>query len=125
MIAAGPLESLERVSIEEFLDHLVGVELLKPVDRARILAFSKETGMSPCRVITHLGLLRESILARLLSEQLDLPLLAGDTYPDEPVQERPNRLSYLLSNGAMPIAVDEHAVSIAVTDPFDAVVPNA
>jgi len=105
------LEALSNVLIER------GLVDDKTLDRARRVA--AETGQRLDAVLTQLGLVSERGLAESLSAYLGLPLVAADRYPEAPLLGDRLKPRFLRKVHALPIAVDDSRLVLAMADPLD------
>ena len=95
----------------------------RSIERGRRVA--AETGQRLDAVLVRLGLITERGLAQALAALLGLPVVPPARYPTEPVL--PERLGarFLRQARALPIAVAEGRLALAVVDPLDAFTPAA
>ncbi len=98
---------------------LVGAGLIEPGELERARRVAADSAERLDRVITRLGLVPERRLAERLARLLDLPLAGPDDYPDAPV--RPEQLSarFLAGAHALPLALTDDGLALAMVDPFD------
>jgi general secretion pathway protein E len=108
-----------------FLGHLISKGHIKSKDGERILTFVGESSTSLVGAITQLGMLAERQLALLMSEFLDLPLVAPPDYPDRPALSDGPSLRYLKKHGIVPIRLTDASVELAVINPFDLSISEA
>jgi general secretion pathway protein E len=87
------------------------------IERARRLA--AETGQRLDRVLIQLGLASERGLAEALASLLGLKLAAPDRYPAKPLFPANLRPRFLRSARAIPVALDNGTLVVAVADPLD------
>jgi general secretion pathway protein E len=109
----------------QFEDLVVAKGLVPPDAFARAKLVQAETGDAFDAVLMRLGLLSEDVLARSAAEAAGTPLLRDGDLPEAPplLEGVPPR--FLRSARAVPVAVGESGVDIAVADPFDTYVPRA
>jgi general secretion pathway protein E len=95
----------------------------KTVERARQVA--KENRQSLESVLVRLGLVGERGLAEAYAAMLGLTLVAADAYPAEPVA--PDRLKpgFLRDARAIPLAMHDGTLVLAMADPLDRFTPAA
>jgi general secretion pathway protein E len=89
----------------------------KTLERARRV--SSETGQRLDAVLTQLGLVSERGLAESLSAFLGLPLVTVDRYPEAPLLVDRLKPRFLRKAHALPIAIDDGRVILAMADPLD------
>ncbi|MDH3241969.1 MAG: ATPase, T2SS/T4P/T4SS family [Alphaproteobacteria bacterium] len=78
-----------------------------------------ETGDRLDVVLTRLGLASEQAIARALSQELGLPLVAAADYPKAPVLEGRLGVQFLRRARALPLDATDGAVVLAMADPLD------
>lgn len=100
-------------------DYLVRQRQLdaKGLERARNLA--TESGNRLDTILTQLGLLSERALAEATAKLLDLELAAANQYPPSAILPERLRLKFLRKARAVPIALDDQTITIAMVDPLD------
>jgi general secretion pathway protein E len=103
-----------------FLEHLVASRYMKAKDLERVTTYANEGFMSPIVAVRHLGLMPERQLAQLLSEFTGLPVVEPHHYPEVVPIAEPIGIRYLKKSGVLPLSSSEHAIVLAVTNPFDA-----
>ena len=93
------------------------------IDRGRRVA--QESGQRLDLVLLQLGLVTERGLAEAYATLLGAPIAGPARYPEAPLF--PDRLSprFLRTARALPLAVDDQVVSLAVTDALDEYTPQA
>jgi general secretion pathway protein E len=106
-------------------ERLVAQGRLSPRDVERALLAQAEMGDLFGRVLVKLGLVSESDVARVLSEQLAVPLLAAADYPETLPAVDGVALEFLVSNNLVPISVTEQEVTFAAAVPQDPYVAKA
>jgi general secretion pathway protein E len=106
-------------------ERLVAQGRLSPRDVERALLAQAEMGDLFGRVLVKLGLVSESDVARVLSEQLAVPLLAAADYPETLPAVDGVALEFLVSNSLVPISVTEQEVTFAAAVPQDPYVAKA
>lgn len=96
---------------------LVGAQLITHAQLAEALLQQSASGKRIGNLLVELGAVSERDLSRILSQQLDIPLidLAQEVIAPEAVALLPESMAR--GNVAIPVAVDEDGVSIAVADP--------
>jgi general secretion pathway protein E len=87
------------------------------LDRGRRLA--DESGKRLDVVLSQLGLVSERALAEAKARLLRLDTVSPRDYPTTAILPDRLRLKFLHTSGALPIALDERTITIAMTDPLD------
>lgn len=100
-------------------DILLEQDKVSARDVERTLLAQAEMGDLFGRVLVKLGLVSEADVARALSEQLGLPLLAVTDYPEEPLLPEGLAREFLVSNNVVPIAIGEQQAIFAASVPQD------
>ena len=96
----------------------------RAVERGRRVAL--ETGQPLDNVLIQLGLLTERDLAESYAAFLDLPIARPERYPHEqPLFSERLQLKFLRQARAMPIALEQDHLVVAITDPSDRFTPAA
>jgi general secretion pathway protein E len=95
----------------------------RAVDRARRAA--DQSGGRLDRILLQLGLVSERDMALGYAEFLGLPLASADLYPDEPVLADRLGARFLRDIHAVPLAVADDVVTLALRDPLDGFAPAA
>ncbi|MCU7933983.1 MAG: type II secretion system ATPase GspE [Candidatus Thiodiazotropha sp. (ex Dulcina madagascariensis)] len=99
---------------------------LSPQDHARAEGFVRDTGEGEAETLIHMGLISEPDLAKTLSEIYALPMVAdAGEYPDEPVHSQAIAFRYLKAMKAIPLAMEESRVVVAVADPGQVSIADA
>ncbi|MCU7924255.1 MAG: type II secretion system ATPase GspE [Candidatus Thiodiazotropha sp. (ex Dulcina madagascariensis)] len=99
---------------------------LSPQDHARAEGFVRDTGEGEAETLIHMGLISEPDLAKTLSEIYVLPMVAdAGEYPDEPVHSQEIAFRYLKAMKAIPLAMEESRVVVAVADPGQVSIADA
>lgn len=92
------------------------------IDRAtlsRASAAQANTGERFDLVLTRLGIIPESRVAKLLSEFFSLRFIEGNQLPGEPIQQADLPPSFLKKHLILPLSMDDRELNVAVADPFD------
>ena len=89
----------------------------RDIDRA--LLAQREMGERIGQVLIKLGLVSELDMIQALSQQLDIPVLLGPDYPEEPVSLPEIPDIFLLSNGVVPVSRTDDSVVFAASVPQD------
>ena len=95
----------------------------RDIDRA--LLAQREMGERIGQVLIKLGLVSELDMIQALSQQLDIPVLLGADYPDEPVSLPEIPEIFLLSNGVVPVKRTDDSVVFAASVPQDSYLKKA
>lgn len=82
-----------------------------------LLLQQKESSSRIGEILVRLGFVSYSAVARALSIQGNLPLLAADQYPEFPVLEECISTRFLRETATLPLAEDAEMVAIAMADP--------
>ncbi len=96
-----------------------GVIDQRTLDRARRAASETSTRLD--RILTQLGLVSERSLAETLAQLLSLPVATAADYPQEPLFVDRLKPKFLRHVRAMPIAMDNDRVTLAMADPLELV----
>jgi general secretion pathway protein E len=95
----------------------------KGLERGRRLA--AESGGRLDAVLTQLGLISERALAEATAKLLGLKLAAPQDYPKAALLPDRLRLKFLRKSRAIPIALDDRTVTVAMADPLDSFAVSA
>lgn len=99
---------------------LLAAGKLSEADLQRAVQVHKISGGKLGSILTRLGIVAERDLALVLSEQLNMPLVASDDLPDQPVLEdglvSP---SFLREQQILPLSDDGVTLRVAMVDPLD------
>jgi general secretion pathway protein E len=87
------------------------------LDRGRRLA--DECGRRLDKVLSQLGLVSERALAEATAGLLRLKIAVPLDYPAKAILPDRLRLKFLRKSGALPIALDERTITVAMADPLD------
>jgi general secretion pathway protein E len=93
------------------------------LERARRV--SAESGQRLDTVLVQLGLVKERGLAEAQAALLDIPLASRARFPDAPLFADRLKAKFLRKARAIPLAVEEGRLALAVADPFDSFTPAA
>lgn len=86
----------------------------------RALKWRKETGQSIETIVTSLGLVSERDMAEILSDYLDIPIVARAEYPSSEVDpDRAINVRFLKNARILPIAEENGNVIVAMANPRD------
>jgi general secretion pathway protein E len=85
----------------------------------RALRMQQETTEKLGALLVTLGLVAHRDVAEALATQLDLPLVEANGYPELPILEERVSARFLRQACALPLAEDEHELSLAMSDPTD------
>jgi general secretion pathway protein E len=94
------------------------------LERALLLQ-QEEPGSRIGEILVRLGLIAHSDVARTLSVQFELPVLAADQYPEFPLLEERVSTRFLHEVRALPLAEDAEHVTVALVTPQDQEVVDA
>src|SRR5215467_1411866 len=89
----------------------------KSLERGRRLA--AESGTRLDTVLTQLGLVSERTMAEAMAKLLGLKLVVAADYPQAPALPERLRQKFLRKARAIPIALDERTITVAMADPLD------
>ena len=98
---------------------LIAAQKLSPRDLERALVAQKEMGGLLGEVLVRLGLVAEADVATILRDQLDVPLVDSDDYPEEPIEIEGLPKDYLQNHGVVPISDTGTALVFASLVPQD------
>ncbi len=116
------LEPTVRRDLEALL-RSAGLLSREAVARADLAA--RESNESFGLVVTRLGLVSEETLATTIARATGLPVIEASGFPVQPIATEALSVPFLHENHVVPVQIDQHAVTIAVVDPFDAFVIRA
>jgi general secretion pathway protein E len=121
LATAGPLHDL---STPEAFTAALGELLIaqgqldaKSIARGQRLA--AENGGRLDSILTQLGLISERALAEATAKLLGLKIAAAADYPGAPILSDRLKLKFLRKARAIPIALDDRRITVAMTDPLD------
>jgi general secretion pathway protein E len=98
---------------------LVAQRRLPPEALERALRLQQEGHDRLDRILTRLGLITERTLAEALAIHTDLPLLAADAFPADPVLPGQLAPRFLRHHRILPLTRDGDALTLAMADPLD------
>ncbi|MDG2527277.1 GspE/PulE family protein [Caulobacter endophyticus] len=116
------MPSVEQISFHDFIA-ASGIVAAEGLSRAR--AVQGESGDRLDAVLTRLGLVSERALAEALARATGLEQVAAEDFPPAPVGGELVSPRFLREVSAVPIALHEDRVSVALVDPFDGYVSQA
>src|SRR5262245_64193687 len=93
------------------------------LDRGRRVA--SDTNSRLDKVLPQLGLVSERALAEATARLLGLKLAAPADYPAEAILPERLRLKFLRKSRAIPIALDDRTITLAMADPLDRFVASS
>jgi len=93
------------------------------LSRARLV--QQESGERIDSVVTRLGLMSEQSLCEQLSDASGMPMAPSELLRGQVVLDQPIEAEFLRDIRAVPIAIDDARVSVAVVDPYDSFVESA
>ena len=91
----------------------------------RALRLQRETFEQIHVILTKLGLVAERDVAEALAACLDLPLVATNAYPAEPILEDRISTKFLNESRIIPLAATPQGIELAMADPLDSYAINA
>ncbi|MGC1953205.1 MAG: type II secretion system ATPase GspE [Gammaproteobacteria bacterium] len=91
----------------------------------RALKLQKGRGERLGTLLVQLGLLSERDVAQGLAEQLNLPLVAPDGYPEVPLLDGQVTPEFLKKAKAIPLSLHHNCLSVAMADPLDHYIQEA
>ena len=100
-------------------DFLIERGLLDAVGLARARRVAGERASRLEIVLTQLGMVSERALAEATARLLGLEIAAPAAYPKEAILPDRLRLKFLRRSRALPIALDEQTLTVAMADPLD------
>ena len=90
---------------------------LDPKQLARALRLQQDSGERLGELLVKLNMIAERDLAEALGEQLDLPVVAADDYPQGLVTDVPLTPEFLRQSMVVPVADEDGHVVVAMADP--------
>jgi hypothetical protein len=123
MLVAVKSRSFAGVSPDQVVDalasHFVQSGLLDANGLERARRTAAESGQRMDTVLTQLGLVSERALAEATASLLSLKLVAPGDYPEAAILPERFRLKFLRKARAIPIALSERSITVAMADPMD------
>jgi general secretion pathway protein E len=119
-VSVTQIEATSSIDEERLAQTLVEEGALDPPSLKRALRLQSDGGGALTDLLLQLGMVSEKDLARALAEQLGLEVVSSGAYPDTPVTDDPIAPEFLRGAGAVPLALDDTGVRVAMTDPTDA-----
>ncbi len=104
---------------------LVQAGKLSARDLERALAAQQEMGGMLGRVLVRLGLVSEADVVRSLSEQLGIPLVAAEDFPESTLEVEGLLPEFLHANAVCPLRLEGQELHVAMAVPQDAFVLKA
>jgi general secretion pathway protein E len=98
---------------------LIRQGLLDALSLERARRAAGESGGRLDTVLAQLGLVSERTLAEMTAGLLHLELAVQSDYPDAPILADRLRLKFLRKSRAIPIAIDDRKIVVAMADPLD------
>ena len=108
-----------QATVEVLAGYLVEHGLLDPANLERGRRVAAESGSRLDSVLTQLGLVSEHTLAEGLAAIMRLRIAAPADYPQSAILPDRLRLKFLRKARAVPVALDEQTVTVAMSDPLD------
>jgi general secretion pathway protein E len=116
----------ERPDFERALiARLIEADKINPASAERAAKVGAETGEHVEAVLASLGLVSEKEIAEATAAALGLPIARPEDFPDAPVIERGLSPKFLREARAIPIALTEEGLALAMADPLDTYVHRA
>jgi general secretion pathway protein E len=106
-------------TIEVLAAYLVERGQLDPANLERGRRTAAESGNRLDSVLTQLGMVSELALAEGLAAVMALKIAVPADYPENPILPERLRLKFLRKVRALPIALDEKTITVAMSDPLD------
>jgi len=115
------MATLPHLQAQPLADLVIERGLVSAETLTRARSVQAETGDRLDAVLTRLGLVSEQALAEAVATRLGLALATPGDYPAEPLDAAPRCPSprFLRDVRAVPLAIEDRAVSVALVDPFD------
>ena len=98
---------------------LLDRNLISPTDLQNGLSLQKERRDKIGKILTDLGYLAEKDLMSVLSEQLEVPLIRADEFPDVPLKVEKLSVKFLRQFQVLPLGLEENLLTVAMADPSD------
>jgi general secretion pathway protein E len=119
------LEDIQDEPIDELLARLLADSAIgeQALERARRAAVA--SGERIDQVLLKLGLIDEAILSRAWAVVLHIPFIEPVEFPTEAILQELLPGRFLRASRAMPIAMDDRGIRLAVSDPLDQYVVSA
>ncbi|HWY62816.1 MAG TPA: type II secretion system ATPase GspE [Rhizomicrobium sp.] len=105
--------------VDALADHFVEMGMLDANGLERGRRTAAESGARLDTVLTQLGLVSERALAETIASLLSLKLAAPADYPHAAILPGRFRLKFLRKARAIPIAVTDQTITVAMADPLD------
>ncbi|HMR32645.1 MAG TPA: ATPase, T2SS/T4P/T4SS family [Geminicoccus sp.] len=99
--------------------HLTQHGVVSPALLARAAEVAAATGEPVHHALVRLGLIGEAELAKAFAACLGLPLARPTDYPALPVEHPALPPRFLEAHRLLPLALDEHRLTLAMADPLD------
>jgi general secretion pathway protein E len=115
----GSVDPSDQGLIERLAAFLASRGVLDELTLHRALRAQRQSGERFDLVLTRLGLIAETDLARLLAEFLGLPLLDPSQLPEAPLMADRLQLQFLKGNRIVPVADRGDSLLVAIADPFN------
>jgi general secretion pathway protein E len=111
--------STPEATIEVLAAYLAERGLLDPANLERGRRMAAESGSRLDTVLTQLGLVSEHALAEGLAAIMSLKIAAPADYPEGAILPERLRLKFLRKVRAVPVALDDATITVAMSDPLD------
>jgi len=106
-------------TIEVLAAYLVERGLLDPANLERGRRTAAESGSRLDSILTQLGLVSELSLAEGLAAVTALKIATPEHYPENAILPERLRLKFLRKIRAVPVALNDEAITVAMSDPLD------
>ena len=117
--AASRESGTPEATVEVLAAYLVERGVLDTANLERARRLAAESGNRLDMVLTQLGLVSEYALAEGLAAILALRIATPADYPENPILPDRLRLKFLRKIRAMPVALDDDIITVAMSDPLD------
>ena len=98
---------------------LLDRNLISSTDLQNGLSLQKERRDKIGKILTDLGYLAEKDLMSVLSEQLKVPLIRADEFPDVPLKVDKLSIKFLRQFQVLPLDLEGNLLTVAMADPSD------
>lgn len=98
---------------------LLDRNLISSTDLQNGLSLQKERRDKIGKILTDLGYLAEKDLMSVLSEQLKVPLIRADEFPDVPIKVDKLSIKFLRQFQVLPLDLEGNLLTVAMADPSD------
>ena len=112
------MKTLRGIEIKPLGELLLGRGLISDEDLKNALALQQERREKLGRILIDLGYVSERDVVATLSEQLNVPVFAGE-YPAVPVEPTALPYRFLRTFRILPVHLEENVLSLVMADPLD------